>query len=90
MFSSSIATGNGLLLVEGRDSRLDAAIHMFFVNYDLAVIWINDQKKVVDSCIARRWRSFYMPAKPARYILEMHRDHFQDFSIGDIVDFRDE
>jgi len=90
MFSHVISSETGLLLVESRDSRLDAAIHMFFVNYDLAIIWINGQKQVVDKRVAYRWRPFYMPAAPARYILEIHPDHIQDFYIGDIIDFRDE
>ena len=87
MFSSNIAIEDGLLLVENRDSRLDAAIHMFFVSYDLAVIWINGQKQVVDKCIAKSWRPFYMPSAPARYILEIHPDHIQDFLIGDSIEF---
>jgi uncharacterized membrane protein (UPF0127 family) len=90
MFSSNISTEAGVLLVERRDSRLDAAIHMFFVNYELAVIWINGQKQVVDKRVAYRWRPFYMPSVSARYILEIHPNRIHDFLIGDIIDFRDE
>jgi uncharacterized membrane protein (UPF0127 family) len=89
MFTRPIAPGVGLLLVEDRDSRLDAAIHMFFVDYDLAIIWINQQKIVTDTCLARRWRPFYMPKKPARYILEVHPEHLSAFQSGDSVHFTD-
>lgn len=87
MFTSQLPHNLGLLLVEKRESRLDSAIHMFFVNYNLAVVWIDHNHQVVDTCIARRWRPFYMPSTPARYILEMHEDHLADFNVGDIVVF---
>lgn len=90
MFTSPIALNAGLLLVQDRASRLDSSIHMFFVNYDLGVIWINDQMQVVDTCLAYRWRPFYMPAQPARYVLETHPDHLADFRIGDCIAFKDE
>jgi len=89
MFTKAISRGAGLLLVQERDSRLDSAIHMFFVNYDLAIIWINNHKVVVDTCLARRWRPFYMPHKPARYTLEIHPEHLSDFRIGDLVNITD-
>jgi uncharacterized protein len=88
MFRSSLAPGQGLLLVEGRDSRLDTAIHMLFVFMDLAVIWINSEKVVVDSVLARAWRPAYAPRQPARYILEIHPDRLNEFKIGDKIEFQ--
>jgi uncharacterized membrane protein (UPF0127 family) len=88
MFRSSLAPGQGLLLVEGRDSRLDTAIHMLFVFMDLGVIWINSEKIVVDSVLARAWRPAYAPRQPARYILEIHPDRLNEFKIGDKIEFQ--
>lgn len=88
MFRSSLAPGQGLLLVEGRDSRLDTAIHMLFVFMDLAVIWINSEKVVVDTVLARAWRPAYAPRQPARYILEIHPDRLNEFKIGDKIEFQ--
>ncbi len=88
MFRSSLAPDNGLLLVEARESRLDTAIHMLFVFMDLAVIWINSEKIVVDTILARAWRPAYAPHKPARYILEIHPDRINEFKIGDRVEFQ--
>ena len=87
MFRSQLDPQQGLLLVEKQDSRLDTAIHMLFVYMDLAVIWINDRYEVVDTCLAYRWHPFYMPAKPARYVLETHPDHLADFRLGDCLAF---
>jgi uncharacterized protein len=88
MFRKTITPQQGLILVQDRQSRVDAAIHMFFVNFDLAVIWLDDNKKVVDRCLAKRWRPFYMPSSPARYVLETHPDSISFFSIGDHIKFQ--
>ncbi len=89
MFRSRLAPEEGLLLVMGRDSRADSAIHMLFVPFDLAVFWINSKMEVVDKTIARSWRPAYFPAKAARYTLEIHPDRFNDYEIGHTVAFQD-
>ena len=75
----------GLLLVESRDSRLDSSIHMLFVFFDLAVVWINSAGEVVDVKCARRWRPAYLPERPARYVLELAVERLDDFKVGDLV-----
>jgi uncharacterized membrane protein (UPF0127 family) len=87
MFRSSLPVDDGLLLEIGRDSRVDASIHMFFVPFDLAVFWVNSDMCVVDRIIAKSWRPAYFPAKPARYTLEMHPDRLDDYRVGDLVEF---
>ena len=88
MFRSRLALDKGLLLVQSRDSRLDSSIHMFFVPFDLAVFWINSKMEVVDKVIARSWRPAYFPKTEAKYILEIHPDRFNDYNIGDHVEFK--
>jgi uncharacterized protein len=87
MFRSNLAENEGLLLVEGRDSRLDTAIHMLFVFMDLAVIWINSEFTVVDTVLARSWRPAYAPRQAAKFILEIHPNRLNEFKIGDHVEF---
>ncbi len=89
MFRSRLGLDEGLLLVEGRDSRLDASIHMFFVPFDLAVFWINSNLTVVDKVIAKSWKPAYLPKQPARFILEIHPGRWDDYAIGDKVEFKD-
>ena len=88
MFRSSLAHDEGLLLVEGRDSRIDTAIHMLFVFMDLAVIWINSDYVVVDTVLARSWFPAYAPHQAAKYILEIHPARLNEFKIGDLVEFQ--
>jgi hypothetical protein len=84
-FRQRLPIGQGLLLVQARDSRLDASIHMLFVWMDLAVVWINSAEQVVDVRLARSWRPAYLPGRPACYILEMAAEHLKDFYVGDKV-----
>jgi len=84
-----ISLDEGLLLVGSRDSRLDSSIHMLFVFFDLAVIWINSNMEVVDKVHAKSWRLAYFSKQPAKYVLEIHPERWGEFEIGDIVVFKD-
>ena len=88
-FRPRLARDEGLLLVGTRDSRLDSSIHMFFVSFDLTVIWINSEMQVVDKIIAKSWRPAYFSKQPARYVLEIHPERLGDYEIGDTVQFKD-
>ncbi len=90
MFSKEIQPDQGLLIVENRESRVNTAIHMFFVNYDLAVLWLDKDLVVVDKVLAKKWAPFYMSRKPAQYVLELHSSKFKDFDIGERLIFTDE
>jgi uncharacterized membrane protein (UPF0127 family) len=88
-FRSLLEPAEGLLLVGKRDSRLDSSIHMLFVSFDLSVIWINSAMQVVDKVLAKSWRPAYFSRQPARYVLEIHPRRWDDFEIGDGVEFKD-
>lgn len=88
-FRSRLARDEGLLLVGTRDSRIDSSIHMFFVSFDLTVIWINSEMKVVDKASAKSWRPAYLSKQAAKYVLEIHPERWDDFQIGDVVEFND-
>ena len=90
MFRDRLESDDGLLLVQGqRDSRIESSIHMLFVPFDLNVIWINSGMRVVDKVIAKGWRPAYVSAAPACYILEIHPGRWDDYQIGDTVEFQD-
>lgn len=90
MFRDRLDHDDGLLLVQGtRDSRVESSIHMLFVPFDLNVVWINSDMTVVDKVIAKGWRPAYFPSGPACYILEIHPVRWEDYHIGDKVEFQD-
>ena len=88
-FRPRLSRDEGLLLVGTRDSRLDSSIHMLFVAFDLTVVWINSEMKVVGKVLAKSWRPAYFSKHPARYVLEIHPDRWADFEVGDSVTFND-
>jgi uncharacterized membrane protein (UPF0127 family) len=87
MFRRSIPDDWGLLLVYPSDSIVNTSIHMFFVPFDLGVIWVNGDDEVVDAARVRRWFGLKAPKAPARYILEIVPERLNEFEIGDKVVF---
>ena len=86
-FRNRIAMDEGLLLVQRREARLDAAIHMLAVFTDLAVFWISADRTVVDAVQAKAWHLAYFSKRPAKYVLEIHPNRITDFEIGDKLTF---
>lgn len=87
MFKKNLDPYEGLLMVQPTVTRFDAAIHMFFMNFNIAVIWADAEQQVVDVQLARRWAPAYIPQKPAKYVLEIHPNRLNDFAIGDHLVF---
>ncbi|MDH5506216.1 MAG: DUF192 domain-containing protein [Anaerolineae bacterium] len=79
----------GLVMDNKKDNRVESAIHMLWMAFDLAVVWIDDSGSVVDVHYAKAWRSFIVPRHPARYVLEISSTRLADFSIGDQVRFEE-
>jgi uncharacterized membrane protein (UPF0127 family) len=69
-FRRSLPTGEGLLFVESTESRMGTSIHMFFVFFDIGVVWLAADGTVVDAKVAEPFRPYYAPRAPARYYLE--------------------
>jgi uncharacterized membrane protein (UPF0127 family) len=86
-FKRQIAKGEGLILVDKQDSRVNAAITMLFVFFDLGVIWVNGSGRVVDKKLARSWRLSYSPKEPAQFVVESHPDILDKIQIGDHLAF---
>jgi len=78
MFAPSINPNEGLLFRENGESRIDSSIHMLFMNFDIAVIWMDRDFQVVDAKLAKRWRLAYVPAA-AQFTLETHPDQLKTF-----------
>lgn len=86
-FQRTWKTGDGLVLVEKKDNRVNTAIHMLFVFFDLGVLWVNDAGRLVDKAVAKPWRLSYVPQAPARYVIEAHPDIVEQVAVGDTIIF---
>jgi len=85
MFVSTLPRDEGLLFIETSDSKINSSIHMFFMNFDISVIWLNRNLEVVDVILAKKWHPAYFPARPASYTLEIHPSRLEEFHIGDKI-----
>ncbi len=86
-FRRELPHDEALLLIEPAEGRLNTAIHMLFVFFPIAVIWINAEGEVVDRVLARPFRPFYAPARAACYTLEAHPDWLEALQPGERVRF---
>lgn len=89
MFRSSLQPGEAILIVEGSDSRAATSIHMFFVPFPIATVWINSAGRVVDKVEALPWHPFYASREPARYVLETDPAFLTHINLGDEIIFED-
>lgn len=90
MFVKFLPDNTGIILVDSSESRINTAIHMLFMNFDIATVWINKNHQVVDVVYAKKWHLSFFPKKPAQYVLEINTSHIDDFNIGDQLTFSNE
>jgi len=88
-FRRSLAPDEGLILVERRASVAATSIHMFFVSFAIAAVWLDDERCVVHKALARPWRPFYASPRPARYVLEGPPALLERIAVGDILNFKE-
>ena len=86
-FRRGLGQDEGLWLVGSRESRADTAIHMFFVFFPIAAIWLDGDGRVVDARLARPFRPVYVPQGPARDVLEGPPEILERVQVGDMLRF---
>jgi uncharacterized membrane protein (UPF0127 family) len=89
MFRSRLDEQDGIALVADSPGIVNCSIHMFFMNFDIAVVWLDSYMRVVDKTIAKKWHPYYAPKKSALYTIELHPSKIFDFTINDQLQFTD-
>jgi uncharacterized membrane protein (UPF0127 family) len=87
MFRRHIDEAEAHVFVESQEGRVNTTIHMFFVFFPIGVIWVDTEKRVVDTVLAKPFRPLYVPARPARYYVEGHPSILDQLQVGDQLDF---
>lgn len=90
MFRRHLPDDEGLLFVFRRENLAQSSIHMFFVFFPIAAVWLDEAGRVVDAKLARPWRPYYAPAKAARYLIEARPALLERVQIGDQLTFDQE
>jgi uncharacterized membrane protein (UPF0127 family) len=62
---------------------------MFFVPFDIAAIWLDDELKIVHTALAKPWRPYYASPRPARYVLEGPPALLQRVTMGEQLRFEE-
>jgi uncharacterized membrane protein (UPF0127 family) len=86
-FRRRLNPGEALILVKDKDSIANSSIHMFFVFFPIAAIWINKKGKVTSAQLAKPWRPYYASPEPASYVLETSPDILDKIAVGDELVF---
>jgi uncharacterized protein len=86
-FRRSLHSGEAIVLVGNKDSVANSSIHMFFVFFPIAAVWINAAGRVTSAQLAMPWRPFYASPDPARFVLETTPDFLSHIQVGDYIDF---
>ena len=86
-FRRQLLPGEALILVHPDESILQSSIHMFFVIFPIAAVWIDSMGRVTSAQLAQPWRPYYASPTPAQYVLETSPDFLSHIDIGDEFNF---
>ena len=86
-FRLRLNPGEALILVKDKDSIANSSIHMFFVFFPIAAIWINKKGKVTSAQLAKPWRPYYASPEPASLVIETSPEFLDKISVGDELIF---
>ncbi|MBA4311037.1 MAG: hypothetical protein C0417_00210 [Chlorobiaceae bacterium] len=87
MFKKELLINQGIVLAENYESKFSASIHMLFMNFDICVVWLDKDLRVIDVKHAKKWHFAYFPKKAAQYVLELHFSKIFEFNLGDQLQF---
>lgn len=87
MFRQTLPPDEVYIFVEGRESVALTSIHMLFVFFPIAVLWLNNERQVVDTVLAQPFRPHYAPSQSARYFVEGVPALLEKVSVGDFLDW---
>ena len=77
-----------LLFDFGSEERIGASIHMMFVFFPIYAVYLDSNKKVVDTAILQPFALNYTPKAPARYLIEMPIAFSEKVSLGNELDWK--
>jgi uncharacterized membrane protein (UPF0127 family) len=87
MFRRTLSPDEVYVFVANRESIALTAIHMLFVFFPIAVLWLNEACEVVDLTLARPFRFYYASRWPARYFIEGNPTLLDRVRVGDRLDW---
>jgi uncharacterized membrane protein (UPF0127 family) len=87
MFRRPLRRQEAYLFSYRRQSVSETTIHMLFVFFPISVLWLDADRRVVDVTLAKPFRPFYAPKRPAQYFVEGAPVLLEQVHIGDQLAF---
>jgi uncharacterized membrane protein (UPF0127 family) len=87
MLRTHLNPDEGLIFVFQRSSIINTTPHMLFMFMPIAILWLDEEQRVVDKKLAKPWRLAYPPAKAALYFIEAHPSLLERVQLGDVLEF---
>lgn len=87
MFHQKLNSSEGIILVAKQESKLQTGIHSFFVFFPFDVLWINENKVIVDKKSVKPFQAFIHSKFPAKYVLELNKGATEAIAIGTKIEF---
>ena len=69
------------------ETRARASIHMLFVFFPIAAVYLDSRKSVVDIAVLKPFKLNYTPKRKAKYLVELPAGKAKKISIGDRLGF---
>jgi uncharacterized membrane protein (UPF0127 family) len=89
MFRRALDPGEALVFCYKGESTAETSVHMFFCFFSIAVVWLDAERRVVDKVLAKPFRPYYAPKKPAQYFVEGDPRLLEEVQIGDQLAFEE-
>lgn len=83
LFQRKLGEEDGLFFERCGQGRLGAAIHTVGLRFEIGVVWLDADLRVVDMRLAKPWRFAHVPKAPAMYYLEANPAILELARIGD-------
>lgn len=87
MLRRDLPEDEGLLFVYGRESVANSSIHMMFMFFPIAAIWLDKSGQAVHKALAKPWRLVYASRTPAQYVVEARPSLLDRVQVGDRLTF---
>jgi uncharacterized membrane protein (UPF0127 family) len=89
MFRPLLRPDEVYLFCYERESITETSIHMFFVSFPIAVLWLDAGYQVVDKVLAKPWRPYYASGEPAQFFVEGVPALLGQAQVGDVLRFEE-
>jgi hypothetical protein len=78
-----------LVLTLPRETRVGASIHTFFMRFPIDVLFLDEERRVVDTAFnVRPWTFNVTPRSPVRYVVEFEAGNMKKPGIGEKIEWK--